>query len=359
MIVAQTFFFLIVATYLFSLDISLKNKRNFTVFLLLFMIILLELSRSYYQSFFGDIFNYRELFYEIQPLLNNFENLSTFKSVEPGFLTFSALVKTISDNFYSYLLVIALWQLYVYLKFFRKFQINPIGGYLIVFGIIYVTFYIGMLRQSIAMSFFLIALMKLKKSKPLFFLYSTIAVSFHVSAIFLIFLFWIQKKIPLYTWILISIASITLYLFQFDLVTSTIISFAEFLNLGNIGRVLFYLDIDRPNNFLGIGFWERIIFLTLSLWCYEPTKNYSTPNRKVYYTILFNLALSSIFLQLIFFASPTITSRLRYYLMIFPSLLVLQNIQFGKFKNLRGITLPLFIGYLSLQLYFQGGYLLE
>lgn len=357
MIFAQIILYIIFFCFLLDIDRAANKNSRLSPFNRFLLIVVLESARIYFQSNFGDIQNYKFIFNETPSLYNLIgQNADIPKSIEPGFFLFTSIIKTFSNNYFFYLFVISLWHYYAYFKFFKKFGINNILGYLVVYAVIYVSFYIGMLRQSLAMTFFLLGLIKLEKSIFLYLGFILIAVSFHISSIFCLALFWVNKLITPKYWIILSFFAVGIYILSIDLISNTLISIRDILDIGNIGRILFYLDVDRPNNYLGIGFWERIILLIITIYSFSIYyRTNSTSSKK---NIIFNLAFTSIFLQLFFFASPTITSRIRYFVMIFPVIVTIHVILSNRLKVVRFATIPLFLFYLSFQLFFQGNYLL-
>ena len=76
-------------------------------------------------------------------------------------------------------------------------------------------------------------------------------------------------------------------------------------------------------------------------------------------TVLYNLGVTVILLQMYFFASPTITSRLRYYIVIFPVIFVVEYIRrnIDSYQKRICYMLPVY-GYLFLYLYTRAGYLM-
>ena len=210
-----------------------------------------------------------------------------------------------------------------------------------------------MLRQALAFCFFLFALMYLNR-KIIFILIILLGFTFHKSILFCLLFLWSDKFIKKKIIYGVFIVSLILYLFKIDIINYIMV----YLNIENeveAGRVIFYMNVERENNFLGIGFWERIVsFILMNFFYVELIKKNKMTKEK---NLIYNLGVFVILLQMIFFSSPTITSRLRYYIVIFPFIFISEYL-FSEYKsNVKWIYQIIFCLYLFLYLFFQSTYL--
>lgn len=209
---------------------------------------------------------------------------------------------------------------------------------------------------------------------------------------FCVLLIWADRFISPKYLTYAFIVSLAIYLLKIELINDL---WGHFF-LEDSNRVNFYLNVERENNYLGIGFWERVISFVVMTYCYNklimkqnrseyvvynlPDSTLSGPinnvsmkeasckmNKKtlnnVSYntmTVLYNLGVSVILLQMYFFSSPTITSRLRYYIVIFPMIFIVEYIRqnINNYKKRLFFMLPVY-GYLLLYLYTQASYLMR
>jgi hypothetical protein len=359
--------------YFYFLQFFEKLKKpnsgySVKIFAVLVGFVLLQILRVYGQSVFPDIPNYNLIFKAIRPLdfviengygLDYYEESEDYGSllivpIEIGFSIFISVFKLFSQNFDLFLLLISFFQLSVFYIFCREKNINLVGAIMGYIGLTYITFQIGMLRQSIAFCFFLFALLKCNR-KFIYIIFILLGFTFHRSILFCLFCLWsnifINRKLIYF----VAISSLVIYLFQIDLMSDFFKLFSVIDGL-ETGRLDFYLNVDRSNNYLGVGFWERLILLIVINFAYSDlmNRNLITSNRN----LLYNLGFIIIIIQLFFFSSPTITSRLRYYLVLFPILFLFDYIQLVKNINLKRLYQFFIFLYLQLQLYFLSSYLM-
>lgn len=364
-------FSLIVLLYFLLIQFLANNAKNFNnkgleFYVLLLSFIILNIFRIYCQSFFPDIPNYKSIFETIKPIsfvikygygLEYYESSVEMgfyeSSVEIGFKIIISIYKFFFNDFDFFLFLISIFQLSVFYFFCKRYKINTVNAFPIYIALTYLTFQIGMLRQALAFCCFLLALVYINK-KYIFALFLLLGFTFHRSILFCIFLFWADRLINRKIFFAIFSFSIILYLLKIDLVKE----FMPFLGIADTiqaGRVGFYLNVERPNSFLGIGFWERLISFILMNLVYTDLLRKNKINK--YNNLIYNLGISVILLQMIFFSSPTITSRLRYYIVIFPMIFLSEYIYSEYKSRLKWLYQFLFFIYLLMYLNFQATYL--
>ncbi|WKD86100.1 hypothetical protein KCTC32516_01459 [Polaribacter huanghezhanensis] len=330
-------------------------------YLFLFVsLILLNLVRLYGQSSFPDIPEYKYMFEQIQPIsfiIKNGYGLDDYAfTVEIGYRYFISIFKLFSSNFSSFLFFTSLIQLSVFYYFCKRYKISTVNAFPIYIALTYLTFQIGMLRQALAFCIFLIALIHINK-KTIYLLLIFLGITFHNSMIFCLSLIWVDKFINRKLIYFLFLFSLILYVLKVDLINS-IISFSGFDTEFDALRIGYYMNsVDRQNNYLGIGFWERVILFISMNFIYKELLINNKINK--YNNLIYNLGVSVILLQIFFFASPTITSRLRYYTIIFPLIFISEYIYTISKNKLKWSYQFFFSIYLFIHLSFQVTYLTE
>lgn len=334
------------------------NSRGLPYFVLFLSFIILNIFRTYCQSYFPDIPNYKSIFETIQPISNVIKTgygLEYYDAdVEIGFRIFVSICKLLSNNFFFFLFFISIIELSVFYFFCKKYKISPVNAFPIYIGLTYLTFQIGMLRQALAFCCFLLALVYINR-KIVYILIILLGFAFHKSILFCALFLWSDRFINRKILYIIFSSSLVIYLLKIDIVGY----FATYLGLEDTveaGRVVFYMNVERQNNFLGIGFWERLILFIIMNLAYS--KMLKTNKISKYNNLIYNLGISVILLQMMFFSSPTITSRLRYYIVIFPLIFISEYIYIECKSGIKWVYQFLFLLYLLMYLTFQASYLM-
>ncbi|MDD3945202.1 MAG: EpsG family protein [Bacteroidales bacterium] len=352
----------IVLIYLFFL-LLFQNSKNykekvFRLYLYIIAFLLIQYLRIYCQQFFPDIPNYRILFDNVDTLFKiirdgiNYEILETTDS---GYIILNSIVKTIINSYDFFLFVVSLIELLCIYAFCKKYELPVLISFIIYFALTYLTFQIGMLRQAIAFSFLLLAMVKFKNVLLYVFLIA-LGSTFHKSLIPAIFLLFFRIKVNYKYLFYFFCGSIIIYILKIDLIPhisriSTITE--EIIEAGRVGH--YYKVFVIENNYLGIGFWDRLIQGIILYIIYKDLDKKNKVKDKHY--ILYCFGMLSFFIQMILFNMTTITSRLRYYFELFPLFLIANYLYVeyrGKYASIYKIILLL---YCALYLYFQGGYL--
>lgn len=398
MIISNIVLLFFIVQSLFELLNKFLFSKSGTKFVTLIVgFIFLQILRVYCQQYFGDIIEYKELFINeksFTDVIGSGIGLSYFVSetaleVESGYRVFMSLFKSFSEDYSLFLFFVSIIELSTFYFFCKKMRISIFCALPIYISLTYITFQIGMLRQGLAFCVFLLAILNLHR-KWIYLGLITIGFFFHRSMAFCVLLIWTDRFVPLKYLIYAFIVSLAIYFFKIDLISEL---WGHFFS-GDSSRVNYYLGVDRENNYLGVGFWERVISFVVMTYFYskliikqheaesvscgvinniisESTNSLFTKkaNHKVNkkglnnlnfnaMTILYNLGVSVILLQMYFFSSPTITSRLRYYIVIFPMIFIVEYIRcnINNYQKRICYMLPVY-GYLLLYLYAQAGYL--
>lgn len=355
-IIVLLFFLLI---QFISNNVDFSNEKYFPFFIIFLSFIILDILRVYCQIYFPDIPNYLQVFEEtpsLTYLIKNGYGVEYFDSVvEIGFSSLISFFKIFSNSYSLFLFCISVIELITFYFFCSKFKLKLVNAIPIYIAFTFLTFQIGMLRQALAFCLFLVALVYIHR-KTLFLFLILLGLALHTSIIFCLLLFWVDKFINRKIFYVLFVISLLLYLFKIDLIGLylPIVQLGDSIRTAKVG---YYLNVDRPNSYLGVGFWERLISFILINVIYSKlaSKNKITK----YNNIIYNLGIVVILVQMIFFSSPTITSRLRYYIVIFPALFISEYIFTELFDDFKWVYQLLFSAYLLMYLISLATYLVE
>lgn len=339
---------------LFANNDKFQTNKELTYYALFLSFIILTILRIYCQSYFPDIPNYKILFETNQSISSILKYGYQESNVGIGFRTLISIFKFFSNNFNYFLFFISIIQLSTFYSFCKRYEISLVNAFPVYISLTYLTFQIGMLRQALAFCFFLIALVYINR-KTLYLLFILVGSTIHTSILFCVILIWSDKFLNRKVLYFVFIISLIIYILQIDIIETTFSLVVDYIPQPQKGRLLYYFWVNRPNNYLGIGFWERLILLILMNLAYVDLlrKNKINKNNNLF----FNLGIAVLLLQLIFFSAPTITSRLRYYIVIFPIIFLTEYIYSEQKNKLKWLYQSLLFIYLFMYVYFQASYL--
>ena len=337
----------------FDRDIRIRS------FIFIFSFLLLEVLRVYCQQYFTDIPEYRDIFRDMLPLYKftsssyslEYYNEGTIVPVEKGFLLFVSLFKCFSNDFGYFLTLVSIIELSCFYVFCRKMKVSMYLSLPIYLSLTYLTFQIGMLRQALAFCFFLFALLNIS-NKYKYFGLIVLGVFFHKSMAFCSLLYFAKRSFSPIVITYCFIVSLVIYLLKIEFIQY----FWAIIGMEDLNRVDHYFESEIVNSYLGVGFWERVLLFGFMISAYRYLYKRNLLNRE--YILLFNLGIFVILLQLVFFSSPVITSRLRYYIVIFPilflSIFVRNEIKRAQDRMI--LQMPIY-SYLVMYLFTLGAYI--
>jgi hypothetical protein len=363
-------FFILLLFQISSRVSEAKDFRNNVIFKLVvfgLLFILLQVLRIYGQQYFPDVPEYLNIFNSVKSIdfvlkfgygLEHYEDVDDFGGfisipIERGFLYSISIFKFFSSSFSGFLFVLSLFQLSVFYLFCKRFNIPLISALTAYVGLLFITFHLGMLRQAIAFSFFLLGLINLNR-KFLYVILIFIGSFFHKSIYVCLPFIFSDRLMPKTFLHVVSMTCLIIYIMKVDVVTGFLKYFVQ-IEAFDLAKVGFYLNVERYNNYLGIGFWERLILLYALLFAQSDLHDKNLLNQKL--NILFNLGLFIILFQLLFFSSPTLTSRFRYYFAIFPVLFLFEYLRKLGSVAFRRMGQFVILIYLHFQLFFLSSYL--
>lgn len=314
-----------------------KNK-NISVLFILISVILLCGFQSAIQHRFSDYINYSNFFQKVESINQvwqgrgyNFENPDI--SFEIGYKYLNSFFKYFTNNEQVFFYVINIILILIICRFIKKYSTNFFLVFIAYYAFMYPSFQLGILRQAIANGLFLYIIHFLFEKKYLFYIVSIFIIStFHTTALLLIFLpIFTNRKINLNYILFFFLFGNFLYLLKIDIVSSVL---KLFLLLGDspiANSILYYLDANLENNYLGIGYWDRIIQFIIIYFIYSSL---SKKEKLDPITINFiNLSLCLIFLQLYAFNYPIFTNRLRFYFYLFIFIVIDKYLSMNRHNN--------------------------
>lgn len=281
--------------------------RDFFFYFLLLCAILVAGLRN---GLGGDTIRYMEHF-EAYPLLSEI-NSGTFFGVkfEPLWLLTNILLKSLSFDFYDFQIVHAIFVNSVVFLFFKRYSAFPFLTIFIYFIIFYLYLNMEILREAVAIAFFLLSFKYLRNRmwwKYSF--YILVASLFHASALLLFCIpFFINHKITIRNilrYLIISFVGVQLFSFL-------IYNFIGDTNM--IGRSLVYIELFNWESAFKSLFFFYIIPLFIYLYLSKKCKISEIHSK------LDILIMPYFFIASLTIASPGIAGRLMNYMM--PAVLI-------------------------------------
>ena len=314
-----------------------KNK-NLTVFFILISVILLCGLQSIIQHHFNDYVNYSNFFRKVEPINQvwqsrgyNFENPDI--SFEIGYKYLNSFFKYFTYNECIFFYIINVILMLMVCRFIKKYSTNFFLVFIVYYAFMYPSFQLGILRQGIANGLFLYIIHFLFEKKYLFYIVSIFIIStFHTTALLLIFLpIFTNRKINMNYILFFFLFGNFLYLLKIDIVSFVLKLFLLLNNFPIANSILYYLDANLENNYLGIGYWDRLVQFIIIYFIYSSL---SKREKLDSITISFiNLSLCLIFLQLYAFNYPIFTNRLRFYFCLFMFIVIDRYLSTSRHKN--------------------------
>lgn len=213
-----------------------------------------------------DFVYYYRFFYYLD--IKNVNEILSLGLYEPGFLLYTYICKSLVDNYYVWIFISSLIDIFLLYFAFKRYSYNLILSFIVYMSFMGLLFEFNLMRNSKAILIFLISLKYIERKEFIkYFLCNIIAITFHFSAVFYIPLYFIlgktiNKKI---VWIIFLVLNI-LVLAKVP-ITSQIFNFAGLDSLLSFEKWQNYLDRTDSEG-LSFGFFERVlsfIIFTLSV----------------------------------------------------------------------------------------------
>lgn len=348
-----------------ELNTNLKIGAYNIQFLLIWSSVLFLLLFQYIaQPKFNDYLNYTYFFSKVEPIDEvilgndyNFQNPDI--SFEIGYKYLNSIFKAAIDNEFFYLLVLNITTIIVFGTFIYKKVCNKFLVFLVYFSIIYPSFQLGMLRQSIANTLFICALPSLyNRCNWKYYLIISLAVCFHTTALLLFLLpLFVYRQFPVKIVVLFFIIGNVFYFLNIDIVRLLLQGLLFFESSSVTSSILYYLDSNYENNFLGVGFWDRTLQFIVICFIYNYLLNVKKLDSMT--KVILNISLFSFFLQLYSFNYPVFTNRLRFYFSLFIFLVIDKYISTSMEKANRIIFISYSLLYSFLMFHISTSYIRE
>lgn len=235
-------------------DISRQSK------ILLYFIFLIFFGLRWH--IFSDSMAYEDEFYNIKPIfmLSYLQDHSYWW--DPGFVLFSMLSKLVSSNFFFFVFLNTLLDIFLFSICLKKYSHNITLTLICFLAFSGILTEINLMRNIKAILLFIISISYIKDRKLIpFLLLNTLGYFFHSSALLFIPMYWVlHRKYNLKLIILVCFFSSIIYLFGGDYIKNII---TNFLSTDSVAQKAFhYLDVEEENAF-SIGNIERVITLLL------------------------------------------------------------------------------------------------
>ena len=212
-------------------------------------------------------------FNNIEPITELLEKNLFFSNIgyEFGYKIYMSTIKMLTDNYFIFIFISTLIDVYLLRKIFKYYSINLIFGFLIFIGFEGLVLQFDLLRNSKALLIFLYSLRYFdERKKNKYLCLNIIAITFHKSIFFNFFLtFFLKQKIKkYYLWILFIIFNLYRIL-NIKLLNIFILRILFIFPTSLVEKYYFYLN----DNFYGkskelslFSFFEKgILFLSVIL----------------------------------------------------------------------------------------------
>lgn len=294
---------------------SIKVSRNVAFMLMLGFIGL----RGHLYS---DFISYYP-FFEYLPTIDNlsWSNLNNIEGFEVGFVLYSSLIKTLFPNYFVWIFVNTLIDLYVFRLAFRRYSYSEILPFIFFMAWQGLAIEFNLYRNSKAIILFLLSLHYLEERKALpYFMLNLLGLTFHTSALLYFPLYFIlhrqySKKI---LWICIIGVNVFYFISQF-----VHLNWGELLGFLGNERALMKLEGYQDRGVLygfSIGYFERTFVVILAITLYDKLIEQNSTNR-----IMINSLISYYALFLVFSNVAVLAERIPL-LLIFSYWILLSNI---------------------------------
>ncbi|WP_300386580.1 EpsG family protein [Clostridium sp.] len=287
------------------------------IFLVLFLII------RYGQG--SDYFNYNIIFNNIV----GYENV--FQLGDPGFNILIVFTRSLGISYIQFNSIIAIISMMLIYRFFNKFCEDKLLGLTVFYPVYYMVFWFSAIRQGLAISIFVGILLPLLYNKKyiLYIIGTIITATFHLSAMFLLVLI-VVKFIPLYNKKVFGGLSILIILYQVFNIQNLLIKM-----LPQVFQSRIYVYLSDGISYGALANRLIIFFIIMYLFYRNNEKS------EEYNLFLINIYIFGFFLYLILMKSPTIASRLNFYIKIIDCVLIANLACVGAKANIKTFRLLL------------------
>ncbi len=308
---------------------------------------------------------YRDFFQRIEPFHKIITgNSSVFSNDKTGFEIGYRLINSILRTFTSHVEILYflcnVFFLFTFLKVFSKNSSNFFLLFLPYFTFMLITVQVGILRQMMAITIFILSIRYIEKRELLKFLgCSVLAFCFHRTAIILPIFYFITYK-EYSTVLLLSLLAVGLLIFL-DIIPFHPVRIVEWINeritIASIHAKLNYYiwqtkTLPPPEKFTR-GIFENAGMYLLLLYIKTDLNKKQLYDKFI--NICLNLSLIYILIYIWFFDISSFSYRLNYYLIIFKFFVLARFIESLEIKNNRSIAKIILIIYCGLMMIIRIG----
>jgi hypothetical protein len=251
---------------------QITQKKNVNQIFAIGIIFLLIISAIRYGI--GDYFTY---FHVYNLLPSTFNSLSSkyFYGFEPGYSLLCILCKLIGLNFSGFIIIHSILLFVFHTFFIKKYSKSILFSLFLLFSGYYLMYILGVLRQGIAMVFFLFAYLKYLSDKNYikYIIFILLATLFHGTALFFLIIPIISKIFSFKTLsnpFFLIISSMVLFFCSFFVFQLLIIIGQKF-----IPKLGFYVSGDIvKSSFSIMALCVRVLLLILIYICVSINKKY-------------------------------------------------------------------------------------
>ncbi len=279
---------------------------------------------------YTDCIQYYYLF-DGMPLIWNL-HLEDF-NMEPGFIIYTSLFKTIIPNYFCWVFFNSLFYLIILYLFIKKSTPSVVLGFLAFLAYQGLYIDINLYRNAMAISFFMISIPYIQNKRFLpFLILNVIGATFHVAALLYIPLYFVidKKWSNSVLWGFFIIANICFF-FQLHPTTILIGEFSSGASEYIAYKANKYANYSETYG-LSFGYFEKTIVTCLIIILYNKLSNKKSINY-----VYCNCAILFYFITFLFSDIAILTERLSY-LFIFSLWVILPEIFYISFQNKKIVT---------------------
>jgi hypothetical protein len=265
-------------SFLYILSIKVVNSNYFPVFflnkiekVLFFSIFIIFLGCR--GGVYSDWKIYYDYYLNVPTLFDGFSLIEHFmfkaySSWEKGFLVYSILCKTISNNYYVFQYISFIIDFFLFLSILRYFDVRYNAFACIIFFVFSgVLLEFNLLRNSKAIFLFIYSIRYIEKKKILkYVIINLIGFSFHVSSIIYLPLYFfigkqVNRKIVIFAFVLSISVFFLQIVFHIRWITPILSVIFSSLHMGRLGEItLNYIDsvVFSEDKSISLGTIERI-----------------------------------------------------------------------------------------------------
>lgn len=280
----------------------------------------------------NDWYNYEIMFNKLGDLKDLFTNtkayIEYYSDIELGYRILNSIIKSIGLGFQSILLLTNLFLMYTLYYFIKKHSKKYMLSLLLYYSIFFLHFNMSLIRQGIALSFFMISIDMIMDQNLLKFLITVlIGALFHISILIVIPVYFLRTiKISKGNLLIILFVSYIIRILNISISSMIFFILPDFIT----SDLVHYINTYQNVSFFTFGNLERFIMAIVLIFTYEKLVKINKDN-----ILYFNIYIIYLLFNLLLFENIGILTRIRFYfqlqyIIIIPILLGLLKDNFSK-----------------------------